>query len=100
MATKRQIANARSRSIAAYSMRQSGYTTNEIALALGYQSHQVLNLLAVDRVHDLIQRVHLTTSHWPRFHAVDGMVRISPASLRTPASCTPARAGLYSRSIR
>lgn len=47
MATKRQIANARSRAIAAYSMRQSGYTTNEIALALGYQPHQVKS--AVER---------------------------------------------------
>ena len=41
MATKRQVANSRSSPFAAYSMRQNGYTTNEIALALGYQPNQV-----------------------------------------------------------
>ena len=47
MATKRQETHARSKALVAYSMRQQGYTTNEIALALGYKPHQVKS--AVER---------------------------------------------------
>ena len=41
MASKRYIQHQRNKALVAYSMRQNGYTTNEIALALGYQPHQV-----------------------------------------------------------
>lgn len=41
MASKRYQQHQRNKAIVAYSMRQSGYTTNEIAAALGITPQQV-----------------------------------------------------------
>ena len=47
MASKRYIQHQRNKALVAYSMRQNGYTTNEIAMALSYKPHQVKS--AVER---------------------------------------------------
>ena len=41
MASKRYIQHQRNKALVAYSMRQTGYTTNEIAVALGITPQQV-----------------------------------------------------------
>lgn len=47
MASKRYIQHRKNKALLAYSMRQQGYTTNEIAIALGIEPHQVKS--AVER---------------------------------------------------
>lgn len=47
MSTKRQLIQSRNKALVAWSMRNEGYTTNEIATQLGYKPHQVKS--AVER---------------------------------------------------